>query len=722
LAILALCVCAAHAAGYSRADTTRWRSEALSVRIVRDPWGIAHVYGRSDADAVFGAVYAQAEDDFPRIERNYLAALGWLARAEGEAAIYADLRQRLFVQPSHLRQLYRTAPVWLRKLALAWADALNFYLSTHPDAGLAVMHRFEPWMALSFTEGSIGGDIESVDLDKLRQFYGAAQGSATATWWPPSAPDMAAGGSNGFAIAPRLSATGHALLWINPHTSFYFRSELQMTSANGLNAYGAATWGQFFIYQGFNSHNGWMHTSYGGDAIDEYAETVVRNGPVPRYAYAGGQRPMHASPVRIGFKQGPGQAYRDFTVYRSHHGPIVRAEGGKWIAVRLLEDPVRALEQSFLRTKTTDYRSFRKIQDMRTDTSNTTIYADTDGTIAYFHGNFIPRRDPRFDYTRPVDGSDPATEWHGPHAIEETITLLNPRSGWIQNTNNWPFSAAGADSPRRENYPAYMWVRGENPRGLHAVEVLKDLHDATLDGLIAAAYDSHLTAFDVLLPQLFQAFEALDAGDPRRSELREPVEVLRAWDHRTEAHSVATAVAIFWGNAMLELQEAAAPGVKEPVFEYLASEMTDGARLHALELAIAALERDFGSWRTAWGEINRYQRLTGDILQRFDDDQPSIAIGFAPARWGALASFDSARPRSTRRIYGSMGNSFVAAVEFANPVRAKAIMIGGASGDPSSPHFGDQAAMYARGEFRDVLFTPEDVAAHAERSYHPGDR
>ncbi len=382
-------------------------------------WGIAHIYGKSDGDAVFGAMYAQAEDDFGRIERNYLVALGRLAEAEGESAIYGDLRQRLFVDPARLRILFTRSPAWLKSLMVAWADGLNFYLATHPQISPKVIGHFEPWMALSFTEGSIGGDIESINLTQLEQLYGTAPRRAFAV--PRQDAQRAAapyelpapGGSNGFAIAPSRSASGHALLWINPHTSFYFRAELQMTSEQGLCAYGAATWGQFFIYQGFNAHNGWMHTSYGGDAIDEYAETIVDTPRGRYYQYGAGLRRLKVRRIALEVKRGERRVGLTFTVYSSHHGPIVRTEGGKWIAVKLLQDPVRALMQSYLRTKTENYRSFRKIQGMRTDTSNNTLYADADGTIAYFHGNFIPKRDPRFDFTHPVDGSDPATEWHG---------------------------------------------------------------------------------------------------------------------------------------------------------------------------------------------------------------------------------------------------------------------------------------------------------------------
>jgi acyl-homoserine-lactone acylase len=714
------------ARGDSRSsEATRWRSEAAAVSIVRDEWGIAHVYGRSDADAVFGALYAQAEDDFHRIEHNYMAALGRLAEADGDPAIYRDLRQRLFIDPDELRRVYGQSPGWLKSLMRAWADGLNFYLSVHREVKPEVIAHFEPWMALSFTEGSIGGDIETIDLRRLAQFYPAenAPTAAAATLGSVEArrEEVSLGGSNGFAIAPQLSASGHALLWINPHTSFYFRAELQMVSEEGLDAYGAATWGQFFIYQGFNAHNGWMHTSYGGDAVDEYAETLVDSGGTRSYRYAGRLRPVQAVPVRLKVRHGAGFVTRRFTVYRTHHGPIVRADEGQWIAVRILLDPVRALEQSYLRSKTTDYASFRKTQDMRTDTTNNTVYADVDGNIAYFHGNFIPKRDPRFDYTRPVDGSNPATEWQAPHPLRDTITLLNPANGWIQNTNDWPFSAAGAESPKRENYPRYMWTRGESPRGLHAVEVLEHIRDVTLDRLIAAGYDPHLTAFETLLPGLLEAYERLGAGDPRRHALEEPIAALRGWDRRTSADSQAETLAMFWGQTLLDANAERAGAAHQPTYDFLLEHLTDEERLDALGVAVARLEHDFGGWRLAWGEVNRYQRLTGDILQPFDDGQPSLRVGFAPGQWGALASFDSQKPRTTKRIYGSSGNSFIAAVEFGPTVRAKALMTGGASGHPASPHFNDQAQMYCEGRFRDVWFSTQDVAAHAQRRYHPGE-
>src|SRR5271167_4168980 len=600
---------AAAAAGALPEQNLRWQRHAQQVNIIRDNWGIAHIYGKSDADTVFGAIYAQAEDDFIRIERNYLNGLGWLAQAEGESAVYSDLRQRLFVNVDDLQRKYRASPEWLQTLMLAWSDGLNYYLAKHPAVKPRVIHHFEPWMALSFTEGSIGGDIETIDLGLLEKFYGrpleiAARTSGTRSpaARPAEAPPGAGsppgeespGGSNGFAIAPSRSASGHALLWINPHTSYYFRSELQMVSEQGLNVYGAVTWGQFFVYQGFNAHNGWLHTSYGGDAIDEYAETIVKKPGGLYYKYGDALRKLTVSRISIPVKRGGGRTFRTFTVYRSHHGPIIRAENGRWIAIKLLQDPVPALSQSYLRTKTTNYAAFRKTQDLRTDTSNNTVYADADGTIAYFHGNFIPKRNTAFDFAHPVDGSNPATEWQGPHALEDTISLLNPSSGFIFNTNDWPFSAAGSASPKRENYPAYMWTTGENARGIHALEVLQDIRGVTVDSLIAAGYDAHLSGFDVLLPPLIAAFDALPADDPRRPAIKGAIASLRSWDKRTSADSVPTAVAIFWGVELVERKGAEARDADEPVFDLLAGNLADAERIDALSAALEKLQRDFG--------------------------------------------------------------------------------------------------------------------------------
>ncbi len=694
-------------------DLARLKTEASHVTITRDDWGIAHVKGHSDADAVFGMVYAQAEDDFNRVETNFAVNLGRMAEADGESALWTDLRQRMFIDPVVLKGDYAKSPAWLKALMDSWADGLNYYLATHPNVHPRVITHFEPWMALSFTEGSIGGDIEKAAPRGIEAFYGKDRQAFNLT---PDLHFREPTGSNGIVIDPKLTRNGHALLLINPHTSFYFRSELQMASDDGLNAYGAATWGQFFLYQGFNQHIGWMHTTSTADAIDEFAETVTQRGGKYFYKYGDRERPVTTKTIVLNYmSRDGGMAARKFTAYFTHHGPIVREADGKWIALSIMNKPVEALEQSYLRTKQSDYASYLKVAQLQADSSNNTLFADDSGEIAYLHPQFVPKRDNRFDYMKPVDGSDPATDWQGLTPINDMPHLLSPPTGWIFNTNDGPWNAAGPDSPKRADYPRYMDMLGENPRGEHATLLLTGAKDMTMESLTAKAFDSYLPEFAKLIPRLAAAYDA--APDPK---LKDQMALLKGWDDRWSDHSLATSLAVFWGEDLWNdtLPEARAAGVTPYV--YIETRATGAEQLKALQEASDKLTADFGNWRTPWGEINRFQRLDDAIQPHFDDAQPSIPVPFASSQWGSLASFGAKRYPNTRRYYGTSGNSFVAVVEFGPKVKAVAVMAGGESGDPKSPHFQDGALRYAWENLRPVYFYPEDLIGHTEKVYQPG--
>ena len=668
------------------------------ITIERDDWGIAHVHGATDADAVFGMIYAQAEDNFAQIETNYLAALGRLAEADGEAAIWQDLRARMFLDPDRLRRDYAASPAPLRTLMDAWADGLDQFLADHPAVKPRVLVRFEPWMALAFTEGSIGADLEGISVDKLAAFYGekhASQGE-------PADPT----GSNGIAIAPRNTRDGHSLLLINPHTALFFRSELQMTSNEGLDAYGAVTWGQFFVYQGFNARVGWMHTSSGVDAVDEWAETIEHRGNELVYRHGTELRPVEQRAITLSYRtRDGGLAQRTITTYRTHHGPIVRSADGKWIATNLMVKPIEALSQSYLRTKATDLASFRAVMKNRANSTNNTIYADADGHVAYFHPQFIPVRDDRFDWTKPVDGSDPATDWRGEHGVDDAPRVIDPAVGWVMNTNNHPYSAAGPDSPRREAFPRYMDRYGETPRGWNASRLLTGAKGWTIDSLRDAAFDSYLPLFEKLVPRLLAAARDLPPA------YAEPLALLRTWDLRWSAESIPTTLAVFWGMMLLE-QTPDPELAKVNLFDRYARDVDARKLVDAWVAAVERLSRDFGTWRMRWGDVNRFQRATD-----FSDAAPSIAVPFTASRWGSLAAFGARTGATEKKLYGVKGNSFVAVVEFGPRVRARAIMAGGASADPTSKHFDDQALRYTRGELRDVYFYPDQRAGKIERRY-----
>jgi len=357
--------------------------------------------------------------------------------------------------------------------------------------------------------------------------------------------------------------------------------------------------------------------------------------------------------------------------------------------------------------------------ELHTNSSNNTIFADADGDIAYWHGNYIPRRDTRFDWTKPVDGSDPATEWNGLHALDEIPQLLNPKSGWLYNTNNWPWSAAGPSSPKKEDFPAYVETGGESARGLHAIRVLQDKKDFTVDSLMAAAYDSYLPWFEKPIPALAKAWDDLPASDPLKAKTAEPVELLRKWDLRWAVDSVPTSVAVFWGEDARRHAGGGRRGGGAPVDDPLAA-VSPEQLLQSLVAACDRLQSDFGSWKTPWGDINRYQRLTGDIVQPFNDAKPSMPVAFTSAQWGSLASFGARPYPGTKKWYGTSGNSFVAVVEFGDRVRARAVTCGGESGHPQSKHFNDEAQRYATGNLRDVYFYRDQLKGHTEREYHPG--
>ncbi|REG81917.1 acylase [Algoriphagus antarcticus] len=704
-------------------ESERWEDTASRVEILRDDYGIPHIYGKSDADAVFGLLYAQCEDDFRRVERNYIWATGRLAELEGQESIYSDLRANLYMTEAEAKAAYETAPDWLKGLCVAFADGVNYYLATHPEVKPQVITHYEPWMPMFFSEGSIGGDIEQIPTRGIQAFYAEKEPDVMAQYEKEMVYEALLDepkGSNGIAVNGKMTASGNAMLLINPHTSFYFRPEVHVVSEEGLNAYGAVTWGQFFVYQGFNEKTGWMHTSTQVDFIDEFVEEVSEKDGKYEYQYGDESRAVEEFQISLKYKAGEELKEIPFTFYRTHHGPITHQIDDKWVATKINWDPVNALIQSFTRTKLSNHTEFKKMMDIRTNSSNNTVIADADGNIAYFHGNFIPKRNEGFDFSEPVDGSDPNSDWQGLHTVDESIMILNPGTGWIQNCNSTPFTAAAEFSPKREDYPFYMAPDQENYRGIHAMKVLNEASELTLDGLIDLAYDPYLPAFEKIIPMLLKAHEKKGIADP---QFTEAIKILEAWDYRTSKESVAMSLAHFLGMNFMRNH-----GNINNLISFNTDENTTIPNPSPTELlstfsqTLEEMNADFGTWNTPWSEINRFQRLTGEIDMPFDDSKEYTPVGMASGTWGALAAFGAKTYPGTKRLYGYRGNSFVAAVEFGEKVKAKSILAGGQSSDPNSPHFYDQTQGYVDGEFKDVAFYREDVEARAAERYVPGKR
>jgi len=705
---------------FTNEEINQWRSQSKQVTIIGDTWGIPHIYGKTDADAVFGFLYAQCEDDFERIEMNYITAVGRLAEIEGESKLYHDLRTRLFYDSLQAVSNYRDSPAWLKRLCDGFAAGVNYYLHTHPQVKPKLLTRFQPWMPFLFSEGSIGGDIESISVSRLRDFYGSSDVVMEKEEVDHN-PEPEPRGSNGFAIAPSRSASGNALLLINPHTSFYFRPEVHVNSEEGLNAYGAVTWGQFFVYQGFNQYCGWMHTSGQADVMDEYLETIVKRNDSLYYKYGTEYRALTSKKIKLAYKDGDKKSFKEFTALYTHHGPVVAKSKDYWVTLAMMVEPLKALTQSYQRTKSKRLEDYKKTMELKANSSNNTVFADSEGNIAYWHGDFIPKRNTSYDWTKPLDGSIVATDWQGLHEVSEIVHSYNPASGWIQNCNSTPFTLAGEFSPDKSKFPSYMAPDAQNARGINAERVLKRESAFTIDKLIAAANDPYLSGFEELIPTLVAAYKSSD-NPTLRTKLKEPIALLSNWDKSYGIKSVATTLAIYWGQELRKQISSRIPPASDQlsIIKLMETRSSDVEKLDALEKILDELQLDFGTWVVAWGEVNRFQRLTGKINETYSDFKPSLPVGSTSSFWGSLASFGSHKFQGTNKMYGYVGNSFVAVVEFGKEVKAKSVLAGGNNNNPLSPHFQDQAVLYSQGKFKDVWFYRKDVVKHAERTYHPG--
>ena len=733
-------------------EKARWEKHIAQTKIIRDEWGIPHIYGKTDADAVFGLMYAQCEENFPQIEKNYLEMLGRLqelkendiAKTHSEEKIYADLMMKLIQDSVDAIKDYNRSPLWFQKLLQAHADGINFYLAKHPNVHPQVLTKFKPWYHLMWTDGSVSptrsGGIKEADVAK---FYGKVNDmdvyQKPVLENPYDMEEKTLKGSNGFAIAPMHSKSGNAMLYINPHVPFYFRSEMHMVSEEGLNAYGAVTWGQMFIYQGFNEHCGWMHTSSYADVADVYLEKVSKKGASLLYEYEKEQLTVTTRNIDIKYYDGGILKTKSITTYKTHHGPVMGSKDGKWLSLHENNRSLNALLECWTRTKARNLKEYTSALNLLANNSNNTVYADADGNIAYWHGNFMPKRnDPNLDYTRPVDGTIKATDWNGVHGLNEIVQSINPINGWLQNCNATPFTVAGENSPKAENYPSYMAPDGENARGLNAVRLLEGIDKINLDELMQLGYNKHLTAFDILLPSLIKQSTKKQADiDIERernnlldAKLFKAISYLARWNHEADTNSIAQTIAIMW---MAEINNPTGP------FPFTPSTEEEGTRiikrleainnkpidfkLLCLSNALKSLEIKYGTWEIPWGQINRYQRVNPGAF--FNDSAWSIAVAQTSSKFGQLPAFESkimvdANKKNTQKRYGYSGNSFIAAVSFGKKLEAKTIITGGQSRWANDKHFTDQAQKYIDGDFKTIHYYKEDVLAHKVSSYKPG--
>jgi penicillin amidase len=677
---------------------------ARSVTIYRDAYGVPHIYGPTDPSVIFGYLYAQAEDNFWQIEDSYVRALGRAAEIYGEKELDADLLNYQLEIPRLAQEEYQKMGAELRMICQAVADGLNYFLERHPEVKPRLLTRFEPWYPLAFQRFA------------LYQLFVFQQSGLKAAEPRRAAQEVhleSPGGSNMWAISPSKSASGHALLFINPHQPFFGPGqwyEGHLHSDTGWNLSGASFFGSAFPTIGHNEHLGWSHTVNHPDISDIYEERFDDAKDPLRYRYGNGYRTAVAWAATIKVKTDKGIVERRFKLRKTHHGPVVAVRDGKHLALRMarLEDGGQS-EQWYRMGKARNLKEFRAALSLLAIPMFNVMYADREGNIWYVYHGAIPKRSTRYNWSKPVDGSDPDTEWQGYHKLEELPQSLNPPSGYLQNCNATPFRATDQGNPVKERYPAYMVSEPDNARARISRRILAAKAKFTFEDWTQAACDTTVIEAETEIPALVAEWQKLQSRDPARAgKTAEAIADLKAWDGVSSINSSAMTLFTRW----FDKQTRATSAAKQAPF----------ARVAFLEEVVTELTEQWGTWRVAWGEVNRLQRIhTSGELEPFSDEKPSLPIAGGPGPVGIVFNFYTRSEKGQKRRYGVVGHSFVSVVEFGPQVRARSVLPFGQSAEVSSPHYFDQAPLYAGKQFKPAWFTLAEIKAHLERAYHPGE-
>ena len=671
-------------------DLERMEQLAESVTIYRDTWGVPHVYGPTDESVVFGTAYARAEDRFSTMERIYIMAGGRSAELSGEGALYPDIIARAFrVEEMAVRE-YKSASPALKKLCRAFADGLNYYLHCNPDVQPAVIDRFEPWHPLAGLRAVQLAQVFRLGLapDQTIRQVGMETLSESNVW----------------AISPSRSATGNAMLCMNPHLGFDEPYEAHLHSEEGLNVSGAFIQGLSLTpLFGFNESLGWSLTGNQANSLDIYLESFGHPDNPLKYRYGDGWRTARSWSDTILVKNGEGFQKRVLTFIRTHHGPILAERDGRKLAVRVAGMEMGGMaQQLYSMARAEDMESFKEAVSACAIPRHNIMAADRDGNIFYAYPPPIPKRDPSFDWSQPLDGSDPKTEWQGYHTLDELPTLENPASGFMQNCNTTPFATTSEGNPGREDFPSYIaetetdYLRAELLRRLLSKEDSFDFSRWQ-----ELPFDTYILEAEREIPLLVAEWESVQSsGGDIDEETGQAVAMLGGWNRRAAKNSPETTLFVHWQEQL--------SGEDEP----------EGSRIAALSRAIDQLTGLHGSWKINWGDINRLQRpLQGD----YSDSRESLPVAGVSDNLGTIFAFRSVRPEGLSRRYGRYGQSYVCVVEFSDRVRARSIIPFGQSSDPESDHYFDQAPLYSSGKFKPVWFTLEEIEKNLERAYHPGD-
>lgn len=700
MSLLMLCM-QAMTQSFTKSEIARMSQQAQQVSIIRDNWGVPHIYGNTDADCLFGFAYAQAEDNFNQLMDNYILSLGRGAELKGEKLINDDFLTHAFQLPEKAAEDYKAAPTHMKKLYDAFAAGINYYIALKKPR-LTLINRVEPWypIAALLYKYYILEFVQDAGINKKYL-------QIDTTEWKERS-----NGSNQWAVNGPKCQDAKSLLFINPHVDFFgfgTFTEAHIISKEGWNFSGLTRIGFLLPYMGHNEHLGWGFTDNYTDKGDMYTEVFDNPANELLYKWGNEYKLAIAWQKTILIKSDAGWVKKKIKFRKTHHGPILASFKNFPLAVRLpkYDEVCQWYDQYYAMTKAKDMRSFRKALDIQALPYMNIAYADDQGNIFYLYNSLIPKRDSSFSWRMPVDGSNPKTEWMGYHPIAELPQVLNPTDHFIQNCNSSPFFTTNTGNPVKSDFPKYMiGFDLENARSKRSKEILTNHSAISFEKWQSLVTDQKVWIADSIIKKINNDFLSYEKSNKDSAALIKPlVDTLNNWDKVSRVQSVAMTI------------------FEKAFRNYLAF----GNFPKSLLKARRELEKDWGTWQVPFGEINRHQRIHWSMEEDFSDAKASLPVAGGRSAYGTIFCYETTavltkEGSGNKRRYGYMGNSYVSAIEFrAGKVRAVSILPFGQSEDPASKHHMDQSELYVNGQFKNAWFYKEDVEKHAERIYHPGE-
>lgn len=689
------------------------------VTVYRDQFGVPHVYGEDDESAAFGFAYAMAEDNFNLILENYIHAVGRSSELIGEDGLLDDWINRSLEITRISKEEFDVLSPETQALCRGYAAGLNYYVQTHPDAEMRILREFEPWHPLAFINYLYYQRVLLPAYSRIpRQSFEEAFKALNNE---PENKNLSLAlqnaqkdgeGSNSWAVNGSKSASGNAMLFINPHLPWFGPAqvyEAHIISGSGWNFTGYTRFGFPLPYVGHSEKLGWASTDNAADLVDTYYEYFTRADDSLSYEYDDSYRQASRWQETVTIRTDSGLVSRELSFLKTHHGPVISYQEDKPVSVRMARYETPGwLEQWYGMTKAQNLEEFRQAVSTLEVQFGNFMYADQAGNIWYVYNGAVPKRKEGYDYERPLVGNTMDTEWLGYHTLEELPQIFNPASHWMQNCNGTPvLGTEPADAPRKEDFPEYMIVEPDNPRSEHARRILRETESFTYESFRDSTYSTYLISAEKDIPMLLNEAD----GEALTPEVQEAIEMLTNWDRVSRAESAETTLYVLMVYAawLDEMQS------NSGVISFLTG----------LENTVQDLQETRGTWKVAWGEMQRMQRPPDHIANdvHFSDSLPSVPLTGAPSWTGAIYIANANPDRQGNQyMYGEHGNSYVSIIEFGDTIRSGSLHPFGPSGDPSSPHYFDQAKQHSSGNYKPAYLYLEEVKANAVEVYSPGER